>query len=119
MPTKYIEFINMMMLRGPSIWAYRPVIEAWVDIGELEDYPSNIIPGFNERLEAWLPSLVEHRCSVGERGGFLQRLRQGTWPANILEHVTLELQNLAGMPGGLGRAQIGRESCRESGCQYV
>src|SRR3546814_8051407 len=74
MPTKYIEFINMMMLRGPSIWAYRPVIEAWVDIGELEDYPSNIIPGFNERLEAWLPSLVEHRCSVGERGGFLQRL---------------------------------------------
>ncbi len=105
MQKKYIEFINMMMLRGPNIWAYRPVIEAWVDIGELEDYPSNVIPGFYERLVEWLPSLVEHRCSVGERGGFLQRLRQGTWPAHILEHVTLELQNLAGMPGGLGRAR--------------
>src|SRR5690606_27154517 len=78
MQKKNIEFINMMMLRGPNIWAYRPVIEAWVDIGELEDYPSNVIPGFYERLVQWLPSLIEHRCSVGERGGFLQRLRQGT-----------------------------------------
>ncbi|RTZ45402.1 cyanophycin synthetase [Candidimonas sp. SYP-B2681] len=105
MQKKNIEFLNMMYLRGPNIWAYRPIIEAWVDIGELEDFPSNIIPGFYERLNAWLPTLVEHRCSVGERGGFLQRLRQGTWPAHILEHVTLELQNLAGMPGGLGRAR--------------
>jgi cyanophycin synthetase len=105
MQKKSIEFISMMSLRGPNIWAYRPVIEAWVDIGELEDFPSNTIPGFYERLSSWLPSLEEHRCSVGERGGFLQRLRQGTWPAHILEHVTLELQNLAGMPGGLGRAR--------------
>ncbi|MGB3289434.1 MAG: cyanophycin synthetase [Burkholderiaceae bacterium] len=105
MQEKNIQFINMMMLRGPNIWAYRPVIEAWVDIGELEDYPSNVIPGFYERLVAWLPSLIEHRCSVGERGGFLQRLKQGTWPGHILEHVTLELQSLAGMPGGLGRAR--------------
>ncbi len=105
MQKKYIEFISMMFLRGPNIWAYRPVMEAWVDIGELEDYPSNTIPGFYERLSGWLPSLVEHRCSIGERGGFLQRLRQGTWPAHILEHVTLELQSLAGMPGGLGRAR--------------
>ncbi len=105
MQKKNIEFLNMMYLRGPNIWAYRPIIEALVDIGELEDFPSNTIPGLYERLNAWLPSLVEHRCSVGERGGFLQRLRQGTWPAHILEHVTLELQNLAGMPGGLGRAR--------------
>ncbi|NYT62955.1 cyanophycin synthetase [Alcaligenaceae bacterium] len=105
MQKKSMEFIKMMYLRGPNIWAYRPVIEAWVDIGELEDFPSNKIPGFYERLSTWLPSLVEHRCSVGERGGFLQRLRQGTWPAHIMEHVTLELQNLAGMPGGLGRAR--------------
>jgi cyanophycin synthetase len=105
MSKKTIRFISLMCLRGPNIWAYRPVIEAWVDIGELEDYPSNLIPGFYERLTAWLPSLVEHRCSVGERGGFLERLRRGTWAAHILEHVTLELQSLAGMPGGMGRAR--------------
>jgi cyanophycin synthetase len=105
MPKKSIEIIKLMSLRGPSIWAYRPIIEAWVDIGELEDFPSNTLPGFNQRLSAWLPGLIEHRCSIGERGGFLQRLRDGTWPAHILEHVTLELQTLAGFPGGLGRAR--------------
>lgn len=105
MKYKDIEFLRITPLRGPNIWTYRPIIEAWVDIGELEEAPSNKIPGFNERLSAWLPSLIEHRCSEGERGGFLQRLREGTWAAHILEHVTLELQNLAGQRTGFGKAR--------------
>jgi hypothetical protein len=105
MKTKDIKFLEIRYLRGPNIWTYRPVIEAVVDIGELEDFPSNTIPGFYERLTALLPSLIEHRCSYGERGGFLRRVQEGTWPAHILEHVTLELQNLAGMPGGFGKAR--------------
>jgi len=100
-----IEFLRITPLRGPNIWTYRPIIEAWVDIGDLEDAPSNKIPGLYERLSAWLPSLIEHRCSEGERGGFLQRLREGTWAAHILEHVTLELQNLAGQRTGFGKAR--------------
>jgi len=102
---KNIEFLRILPLHGPNIWTYRPALEVWIDIGELEDFPSNIIPGFNERLTGWLPSLVEHRCSYGERGGFLQRLKEGTWPGHIMEHVTLELQNLAGLPGGFGKAR--------------
>lgn len=105
MKYKDIEFLRITPLRGPNIWTYRPIIEAWVDIGDLEDAPSNKIPGFYERLSAWLPSLIEHRCSEGERGGFLQRLREGTWAAHILEHVTLELQNLAGQRTGFGKAR--------------
>ena len=105
MKTKDIKFLEIRHLRGPNIWTYRPVIEAIVDIGELEDYPSNTIPGFVDRLKAFLPSLIEHRCSYGERGGFLRRLDEGTWPGHILEHVSLELQNLAGMPGGFGKAR--------------
>jgi cyanophycin synthetase len=105
MKKKDIEFLDVVALRGPNIWTYRPVLEALVDIGELEEYPSNTIPGFYERLSTWLPTLIEHRCSPGVRGGFLQRLREGTWPAHILEHVTLELQNLAGLPGGFGKAR--------------
>ncbi len=92
-------------LRGPSMWTYLPAIEAWVDIGDLEDFPSDKVPGLYERLESWLPGLIEHRCSPGVRGGFLQRLRRGTWPCHIMEHVCLELQDLAGMPGGFGRAR--------------
>ena len=105
MTNKTIEFLNVFHLRGPNIWTYRAVLEAWVDIHDLEDCPSNVIPGFYERLTALLPSLIEHRCSIGERGGFLKRLRDGTWPGHILEHVTLELQNLAGMSGGFGKAR--------------
>ncbi|MGP1614367.1 MAG: cyanophycin synthetase family protein, partial [Pollutimonas bauzanensis] len=68
MQKKYIEFISMMSLRGPNIWAYRPVIEAWVDIGELEERPTNKIPGFYEELTELLPSLYDHNCSVGKPG---------------------------------------------------
>jgi cyanophycin synthetase len=102
---KKIEILRITPLRGPNVWTYRPALEAWVDIGDLEDFPSNTLPGFVERLTAWLPSLIEHKCSVGERGGFLQRLREGTWAAHILEHVTLELQNLAGQRTGFGKAR--------------
>jgi cyanophycin synthetase len=105
MKKKDIIIRDIHTLRGPNIWTYRPVLEAWVDIGELEEFPSNKIPGFYERLSAWLPSLIEHRCSYEERGGFLRRVQEGTWPGHILEHVTLELQNLAGLPGGFGKAR--------------
>ncbi len=105
MTKKNIQFLRVTYLPGPNIWTYRSVIEAWVDIGDLEDHPSNTIPGFYERLTALLPSLAEHRCGVGQPGGFLERLREGTWAAHILEHVTLELQSLAGMPTGFGKAR--------------
>jgi cyanophycin synthetase len=97
---------STVFLRGPNIWTYCSAIEAVIDIGDLEDCPSDVVPGLYERLVAWLPSLIEHRCSPGVRGGFLQRLRTGTWPCHILEHVTLALQDLAGVPGhGFGRAR--------------
>jgi cyanophycin synthetase len=89
------------------MWTYHPVLEVWLDIGDLEDFPSNLIPGFYDRLVKALPSLQEHRCSYGEAGGFLKRVEEGTWPAHILEHLTLELQNLAGIPGGFGKARDG------------
>jgi cyanophycin synthetase len=102
---KDIQLLRVTHLRGPNIWTYRPVIEALLDIGELEDCPSNTIPGLYERLTAWLPGLVVHRCGVGTHGGFLERLREGTWAGHILEHVVLELQNMAGMKTGFGKTR--------------
>ncbi len=107
MSHKTIKIIDIKSIRGPNMWTYVPVLEAWVDIGDLEDFPSNKIPGLPERLVAWLPSLMEHRCSYEEYGGFVKRLHEGTWPAHIMEHVTLELLSLAGVPGGFGRARDG------------
>ena len=100
-----MEILSLKALRGPNQWASFPVLEAWVDLGRLEDFPSNTLPGFNERVMAWLPTMIEHRCSIGERGGFFERLRTGTWMGHVLEHVTLELQTLAGTPVGYGRAR--------------
>ena len=105
MNKKDIVFRDSISLKGPSIWTYRPVLEVWIDIGEFEDYPSNKLPGFTERLTALLPSLIEHRCNYGERGGFLRRLEEGTWIGHVLEHVALELMTLAGLPGGFGRTR--------------
>jgi len=104
-----IQFLRVTHLRGPNIWTYRPVIEAWLDIGELEDYPSNTLPGFTERLVAWLPGLVAHHCGVGRHGGFIERLQDGTWAGHILEHIVLELQNLAGMQTGFGKTRSTRQ----------
>ncbi|MGA2035240.1 MAG: acetate--CoA ligase family protein, partial [Thermoguttaceae bacterium] len=99
-----MEFRKVLVLRGPNIWSNSPVFEVWVDLGEL-DRPSTSFPGFSERLMNWLPSMIEHRCSIGARGGFFQRLRTGTYPGHVLEHVTLELQSLAGVDYGFGRAR--------------
>lgn len=106
---KDIKITRVTHLRGPNIWTYRPVIEAWVDIGELEQYPSNTLPGLTDRLLVWLPGLIEHRCGVGERGGFVGRLHDGTWAAHILEHIVLELQNMAGMRTGFGKTRKAAE----------
>ncbi len=105
MKKKDIIIRDIIALRGPNIWTYRPVFEARIDIGEFEDFPSNKLPGFTERLTALLPSLIEHRCSRDERGGFIARLREGTWIGHTLEHVALELMTLAGLPGGFGRTR--------------
>ncbi len=100
-----IRLLRINYLRGPSIWTYRPVLETWLDLGALEDHPSNLLPGFNQRLTTMLPALIEHHCGVGERGGFLQRLDEGTWMGHVLEHVVIELLNLAGMPTGFGQTR--------------
>jgi cyanophycin synthetase len=105
MSAKNIEFLRMTYLRGPNIWTYRSVIEALIDIGELEDFPSNLLPGFNDRLKAWLPQMIEHYCTPGVYGGFFQRLDTGTWAGHILEHVSLELQTRAGMSMSFGKAR--------------
>ena len=100
-----IQILQQRFLRGPNFWTYRSAVEAWLDIGELEKFPSNTIPGFVDRLIEWLPSLHQHHCSVGEVGGFVWRLRDGTWPAHIIEHVAIELQTLAGMQVSFGKAR--------------
>ena len=91
-----LDIRQTTVYRGPNVWARMPTILLQLDIGELEDRPTNKIPEFYEKLSELLPSLYDHFCSVGKPGGFLKRMREGTWMGHVVEHIALELQNLAG-----------------------
>lgn len=95
-PQPTLRILETRVLRGPNYWSRQPVVKMLVDLGVLEDFPSTKIPGFNDALLAWMPSLDDHACSLNRRGGFVTRLRDGTWMGHVAEHIALELQNLAG-----------------------
>ncbi|HPH86351.1 MAG TPA: cyanophycin synthetase, partial [Ferruginibacter sp.] len=102
-----MKIVEIKILRGPNYWSVNrnKLIQMKLDLEEKEKMPTNAIPGFRERLEALLPSLVEHRCSVGTRGGFFERVEEGTWMGHVIEHIALEIQTLAGMDTGFGRTR--------------
>lgn len=102
-----MKILKIQTLRGPNYWSIRrdKLIVMRLDLEDLAEKPSNEIPGFYEGLVAALPSLEEHFCSPGVRGGFLSRIRQGTMMGHIIEHVALELQQLIGMSVGFGRTR--------------
>lgn len=100
-----IQVLERFALMGPNLYAHHPCIKWKLDLGVMEDLPSDKVSGFNETLKTLMPSLIEHRCSEEVRGGFFQRLDLGTWMGHVMEHVALEIQNLVGSRVGFGRAR--------------
>lgn len=105
MTTKHLHIRDMRVLSGPNIHAYQPVIEMWVDLGAHDGYPTTDLPDFATALLRSIPSLNEHHCTRGRRGGFVERLHEGTYLGHVIEHVALELQALAGMPVVYGKTR--------------
>ena len=95
-PTADLAILETRVYRGANIWSYDKAIHLVVDLGVLEDYPTNTIPGFTDNLMETLPGLREHSCSRGRRGGFVERLHEGTWLGHVAEHVALALQQVVG-----------------------
>jgi len=102
-----MRILKIQTLRGPNYWSIRrhKLILMRLDLEELAEQPTNQIPGFYEGLVEALPSLESHFCSPGCRGGFLMRVREGTMMGHVVEHIALELQELAGMSVGFGRTR--------------
>ena len=113
-----MEILEIKVLRGPNYWSIRraKLIQMKLDLEEMEQKPTNQVPGFRERLEKLLPTLYEHRCSEGEPGGFFHRVEEGTWMGHVIEHIALEIQTLAGMDTGFGRT---RSTGEKEGVYYV
>ena len=115
-----MEILELKVLRGPNYWSVRraKLIQMKLDLEDLEQRPTNKIEGFRERLEAMLPSLIEHRCSEDVRGGFFHRVEEGTWMGHVIEHIALEIQTLAGMDTGFGRTRTADDGVKP-GIYYV
>lgn len=91
-----LRIVEQRVYRGPNVWSYEPAVHLVVDLGVLEGYPTDALPGFTERLLQVLPGLEGHTCSRGHRGGFVERLVEGTWLGHVAEHVALQLQQEVG-----------------------
>ncbi len=91
-----MRVLERAIYRGPHYFSATPMIRVQLDLGSLEAWPSDRIPGFVERILALLPGLHAHGCSYKTPGGFARRLHEGTWIGHVIEHVALELQSLAG-----------------------
>jgi cyanophycin synthetase len=102
-----MKIVKVQALRGPNIWSIqrKKLIQMRLDLEEMEQFPTNKIDGFRERIEAMFPTMIEHRCSEGCRGGFFSRVERGTWMGHVIEHIALEIQSLAGMETGFGRTR--------------
>lgn len=91
-----MRVLHSAVYRGPHLFSATPMIRMRLDLGALEAWPSDRLPGFADRLVEMLPGLQNHGCSYGEPGGFVRRLREGTWLGHVTEHVALELQTRSG-----------------------
>jgi len=102
-----IKMTTLHATRGKNFWSLRPVTRMDLVVGAFDDISSANVPGLVDRLVAAMPGLIEHRCSIGERGGFVLRLRRGTYAPHIIEHVALELQTMMGHDVGFGKTRGG------------
>lgn len=103
-----MRILNRNVYVGPSQYAKFPVIRLELDLGALEQWPTaRLGDAFIDGLVAALPGLAEHGCSYREPGGFIRRMREGegTWLGHVLEHVAIELQNVAGEDVTFGKTR--------------
>src|SRR6202161_3157989 len=103
-----MRILDRSVYVGPSLYARFPVLRLELDLGTLEAWPTGRLgSGFVDALSEALPGLAEHGCSYKEPGGFLRRMRERecTWLGHVLEHVAIELQNMAGEEVTFGKTR--------------
>jgi cyanophycin synthetase len=100
-----VELLSLRTIHGPNIYHNRPVIIMKLDLKQWAEVASDEIPNFTDRLIQLLPGLQKHTCSPGYEGGFIERLRRGTYMAHVTEHVAIELSSLAGMDISFGKSR--------------
>jgi cyanophycin synthetase len=96
-------------LDGPNVYHHRPVLVMELHLEELDGRESREFPGFDDVLLALLPGLKRHHCGLGREGGFLERLRTGTYFGHVVEHVAIEMASMLGSPVTFGKTRRAHE----------
>src|SRR4051812_2671043 len=98
-----MKLLHTRHLRGPNVYLSRPAVVARLRLDDLTGRETTDVPGFTERLLRILPGLTEHHCAAGAPGGFVGRLRDGTYFGHVTEHACIELSQLIGRDVSFGR----------------
>src|ERR1700709_1283498 len=99
-----MNILEIRTLAGANVYSHDAALVMKLDLEDLADTESTDITGFTDRLLQCLPGISEHHCSLGRAGGFVRRLREGTYFGHIVEHVALELTDNAGIPVHRGKS---------------
>lgn len=102
---KQMKLLKLQVFNGRNVYSHRKCIRLDVDLEGYRETPSKDIENFNERLLQMLPDLHNHRCGIYEEGGFVTRLKEGTYLAHICEHIIIALHNLSGIDISFGKAR--------------
>jgi cyanophycin synthetase len=108
-PSPDLRIVETRVYRGPNYWSYDQAVNLLVDLGSLEDWPTDKLPGFADSLLERLPGIHAHTCSLGHPGGFVERLKEGTWLGHVAEHVALQLQRETGAETRRGKTRSAKQ----------
>lgn len=113
-----MKIVDLSFIAGRNIYSHRPVMKMLLDLSDRNNFRTDMDPNFSRRLLQILPGLNDHHCSRRKPGGFVERLREGTFLGHVTEHVFLELQSLAGISTDYGKTFTGTGGLIEVICEY-
>jgi cyanophycin synthetase len=111
-----MKIVDVHFLAGRNIYSHRSVMRVLLNLQQWRTYQSDSV--LCNQLLLTLPGLTEHYCSRRRHGGFVERLKEGTYAGHIVEHVFLELQSLSGMETEYGKTMNRNDGLTEVICEY-
>ncbi|HZK25232.1 MAG TPA: cyanophycin synthetase [Oscillospiraceae bacterium] len=102
-----MKIVDLHFYTGRNIYSHYPVMRMLLDLESFQNYRTDCDPTFASRILQALPTLCEHTCSRRRPGGFIERVKEGTYLGHVVEHVFLELQHLAGIGAKYGKTYTG------------
>lgn len=86
--------INYKIFDGRSVYSHKRCIKLNLCLENQDSPITSQLDSFNAELLKLLPESRKHYCNVGEVGGFIKRLEEGTYLHHVCSHIAIVLQNM-------------------------